>query len=217
MPPAPPLPCRANSLRPGSPRRPGSSDTYFTTVVVGPYKTIRECEERLPAELQDATSAYIDSYLGAGASKVVHIPPAYIQDHLVKDRYVEEFQSDTPTVGTMSNLHVRLGFDRRFKTQLQRMHRDADVENRLLSVAGGAGMVLVVLGTLFGYLKLDTMRRGYYTRRLQFAAAAVILTTVAAAGAAFLDSPQKATVSAQPAYERNRHRADAGHAVKSAR
>jgi hypothetical protein len=155
-------------------------DTYYTTVVVGPYKTIRECEEELPAELQKATNAYVDSYLGAGASKVVHIPPAYIQDHLVKDRYVQESQSDTPTVGAMLNLYVRLGFDRRIKTQMQRMHGDADIENRLLSVAGGAGAVLLVLGTLFGYLKLDTMTRGYYTRRLQFAAAVVILTTVAA-------------------------------------
>jgi hypothetical protein len=161
-------------------------DTYYTTVVVGPYKTIRECEEELPAELQKATNAYVDSYLGAGASKVVHIPPAYIQDHLVKDRYVQEFQSDTPTVGAMVNLHARLGFDRRIKTQMQRMHRDADVENRLLSVVGGAGAVLLVLGTLFGYLKLDTMTRGYYTRRLQFAAAIVILTTVAAGASTVL-------------------------------
>ena len=42
-----------------------------------------------------------------------------------------------------------------------------------------AAAVLLVLGSVFGYLKLDTLTRGYYTRRLQFAAVIVILTVVA--------------------------------------
>ena len=65
------------------------------------------------------------------------------------------------------------------RAYLQRMQRDAQTEHRLLGLAGGAAAVLLVLGSVFGYLKLDTMTRGYYTRRLQFAAALVILTVVA--------------------------------------
>ncbi|MEX2560587.1 MAG: hypothetical protein WD403_11770 [Pirellulales bacterium] len=40
----------------------------------------------------------------------------------------------------------------------------------------GAGWLLGVLATFFGYLKLDTLSRGYYSGRLRFAAAAMILT-----------------------------------------
>ena len=45
----------------------------------------------------------------------------------------------------------------------------------------GAGWVMALLGTIFGYLKLDTLTRGYYTRRLQLVAGAVILTLIGAA------------------------------------
>jgi purine-cytosine permease-like protein len=44
----------------------------------------------------------------------------------------------------------------------------------------GAGAVLLLLGTMFSYLKLDTETRGYYTGRLQFGAAGVILAIIAA-------------------------------------
>ena len=45
-----------------------------------------------------------------------------------------------------------------------------------LLTRGGA----MLLGTLFSYFRLDTATKGYYTGRLQFAAAAAILTLVAA-------------------------------------
>ena len=50
---------------------------------------------------------------------------------------------------------------------------------RLLQTGLGAGMALLVLSTLFGYFKLDTATRGYYTLRLQFATAGAILAIVA--------------------------------------
>ena len=44
----------------------------------------------------------------------------------------------------------------------------------------GVGIVILLLSTMFSYFKLDTATRGYYTGRLQFAAAAAILTVIAA-------------------------------------
>jgi hypothetical protein len=41
-------------------------------------------------------------------------------------------------------------------------------------------LLLVLLGTAFGYLKLDTATKGYYSGRLKLAATAVILTAAAA-------------------------------------
>jgi hypothetical protein len=47
-----------------------------------------------------------------------------------------------------------------------------------------------VLGTVFGYLKLDTLTRGYYTHRLQFAAAGLILATAGAAASWYAVVPR---------------------------
>ena len=57
-------------------------------------------------------------------------------------------------------------------------HEQALVQRRVGVAAGGMGLVIIVLGTLFGYLKLDTATRGYYSGRLKLAAAAVILSAV---------------------------------------
>jgi hypothetical protein len=159
-------------------------DVYYTAVMVGPHKDVRGCEDELPTELERAVKAYIDNYLGPGASQTFHVPQAFIQDRIVKHPYyfeTKDFTETDPLLGEMTNLHVRLAFDGRVRSQLQRMWREARVENRLLEAGGVASLVLLFLGTIFGYLKLDTMTRGYYTRRLQFATAAVILATVAAA------------------------------------
>jgi hypothetical protein len=150
-------------------------DVYYETVMVERYTTPADAEDALARELVERTKAYVDRYLGEGSSKLFVVPPAFIHDHLVKDRYQEAVES---SVGPMVNAYARLGFDGRTRARLQRMHRDAQTENNLLSVAGGAAGVLLILGAVFGYLKLDTLSRGYYTRRLQFAAAAVILTVL---------------------------------------
>jgi hypothetical protein len=167
-----------SEARPGWLDQPGGreGDVYYETVMVERYATAAEAEDALAEELQTRTRAYVDRYLGVGASKLFTVPPAYIHDRLVRDRYKETVES---SVGPMVNAYAQLAFDHRARAQLQRMQRDAHIEHRLLEVAGGAAAVLLVLGAVFGYLKLDTLTRGYYTRRLQLAAGVVILTVAA--------------------------------------
>jgi hypothetical protein len=52
--------------------------------------------------------------------------------------------------------------------------------SRLAQAGLGIGVIVLLLGTMFSYFKLDTATRGYYTGRLQFATAGTILTLVAA-------------------------------------
>ncbi len=181
-------------------------DTYQEIVTVEHYKTRAECEEALQPKLQEATKAYVDRYLGKGASTLVLLPQPYIHEHLVKSEYEEVVDTDDPLLGEMTNLHVLLSFDRRERTHLQRMWRDAQTENRLLGVAGSAAGLLLVLGTVFSYLKLDTMTRGYYTRRLQILAAVVILPTVGfviSYWSNYLVNPRRVPVQVSPeAFER---------------
>jgi uncharacterized integral membrane protein len=51
---------------------------------------------------------------------------------------------------------------------------------RLRGLALGFGAVLCLLSVVFGYFRLDTATRGYYTGRLQFLAATAILIVIVA-------------------------------------
>jgi len=151
---------------------------YYKNVVAGHYATTAECEEALPAELNAAVDQFIDSYLPVGASKLVHLPSGYVHDEIVKAQYEETYDA---SFGPMKNLHVQLAFDRKVRTDLKRRYHTELAEIRMREVAIGAGSVLLLLGAMFSYLKLDTATRGYYTGRLRLATVLAILGGGAAA------------------------------------
>lgn len=53
--------------------------------------------------------------------------------------------------------------------------------NRLIAVAILVGVVVAMVAVVYGYLKLELVTRGFYSGRLQFAAAVVSLTIAACA------------------------------------
>jgi len=151
---------------------------YYTIVVAGPHSTRVDCDEELPAKLTEAVDRYIDSYLGEGASRIVSLPPSYVKDEIVKADYEETYNA---SFGPMKNLHVQLAFDRKVCSELKRRYHNALADVRMKEVAIGGGSVLLLLGAMFSYLKLDTATRGYYTGRLRVATALAILGGGAAA------------------------------------
>lgn len=172
---------------------------YRTKVTVGPFATREECDRALPAELLKATNNYVDSFLGEGASRWVNLPPGYIMEsggkhervvnglvipqnsshangsRIYRDQWQEEILA---SFGPMIQVHTLLEFDENTRHDLQRRWQAGRAEGRLGYAGLGTGMVLALLGSIFGYLKIDTATRGYYTRRLQFLAALTILTTL---------------------------------------
>ena len=48
----------------------------------------------------------------------------------------------------------------------------------MAQVSGVALWVLALVGSVYTFLKVDTATKGYYTKRLQVAAAVVILTII---------------------------------------
>jgi len=155
----------------------GSDGTYHKIASVELYRSRAECEEALPAELRKVVSQYIDQFLGdEGAAELVALPVPDIHDHLIKEQW-EEHTSDV--LGPIVNLHTLLVFDGKANADIKDRYQKARVTQRLASTGFGAGLLLGLLGTVFGYLKLDTLTRGYYSRRLQFAAGSVILTLAA--------------------------------------
>jgi hypothetical protein len=153
-------------------------DDYLVTVMVGPHADRALCDQAMTEELRRATDRYIDQLIGSpDAGELVDLPMADIRRQVVRAEHQEPVQA---SFGPMVNLYALLQFDKKLQDRIVREHEQALVQRRVGVTAGGMGLVIVVLGTLFGYLKLDTATRGYYSGRLKLAAAAVILTAIAA-------------------------------------
>lgn len=150
---------------------------YFVTVTVGPHADRELCDRAMTEELRRATEQYIDQLIGAeGAGQLVRLPMSDVRRQIVQEEYQETVQA---SFGPMINLHALLKFDKEMQQRIVLAHEQALVRGRIGMAAGGSGLLMVILGTMFGYLKLDTATRGYYSGRLKIAAAAVILTAVA--------------------------------------
>jgi hypothetical protein len=150
----------------------------FVSVRGGPYPKTRECERHLDKEILRVTREYIDEYLGTPkASALVSYNLDEIKDRLVETVFSEKLDT---SVGIMNQVHARLRFDRAFRNELDRRWARIRAGSRLLQTGMGAAIVLLLIGILFTYFRLDTATKGYFTGRLQFAASAAILALVAA-------------------------------------
>jgi hypothetical protein len=137
----------------------------------------------LAAELNRAVlqrvQAYVAELVAADVRGKLDIPLDYVRQHVWKDTHRE--QRDFESAGdNMVRLHARLEFDGTVSQHLRRQWDELLARNRVVFAAGGAGLLLGVLATLYGYLRLDTLSRGYYTGRLRLAALAVLAALTAA-------------------------------------
>ncbi len=148
---------------------------FQTVVTSDPYTTKEECDAALDSQLVQATDRYVDELLGPQAHRLVPVDIGTIRHAVCREEYVETLDT---SVGPMRRVHVLLAFDERLRDSLRDRYRSAVQHRRVSQAGGGALAVLLVLATLFGYLKLDTATRGFYTRRLQVVATVVILAVV---------------------------------------
>jgi hypothetical protein len=153
---------------------------YRTITTAGPYSTPQECNQKLNDALNEAIHNYVDRFMSQRVGNEIELPPAFIHERIVRGEWLE--QSEYSAVGPMYNLHALLVFDRGVNQELERRYRESQISGRLASTGAGAAIVLGLIATLFGYLKLDTLTRGYYTGRLRAAAATAILALATIAG-----------------------------------
>ena len=156
-------------------------DVQSMVVESTPCMTQAECQRDLDRSLRVATDDYINEYLNSPrASMLLRYSIDDIRDRLVTETF-EEGILLTRYGKRMLRAHALVGFDHAFRQDLDRRWDQVVATMRLMQTGLGSGIVLALLGTMFGYFRFDTATRGYYTGRLQFAAAAAILA-VAAAG-----------------------------------
>lgn len=161
-----------------NPVRDGSIHT--TAVWVGPFTTELEAQRELDKELEKQTDDYVAWALGSAlAPRFIHFSADEIRHELVGpgNTYQDTVVS---SVGTMKREHALLEFKPEFRERIAQRWKDVKAKWRLAQFGLFAGGAILLLGTVFGYFRLDTATRGYYTGRLQFLSAAAILTIVGA-------------------------------------
>jgi hypothetical protein len=153
-------------------------------VTSGPYKLPQDAQRGLDDALKQATDQYVADQLRSPlAAKFISHDPQTIRDRFVKQTYRETVNFADP-IGPMQQLHAQLEFDSAFRKQIHQHWVGRIAESRLYQIGLGAGAVLLLLTSVFGYFRLDNATRGYYSGRLQFLTAAAILAIVALASAA---------------------------------
>jgi hypothetical protein len=173
-------------------RSQGIYGTYEVTVRSKYQANLELCRAALDRELQATTREYLDKMLEKGAGQMLRVSPDFIHRNIVRDVYREKKSDFENIEGDMYQLHARLVFDDSVSTFFERQYRQAVVNSRLLLVGALVGAVLLTLGAVFGYLKIDTATRGYYSGRLKLATALVILMSAGLAVGAvsvYFDGP----------------------------
>jgi hypothetical protein len=170
---------------------------YRVPVTVGPWPTSEEAMKRLPAAVDKEIAKYAVNRTGHKAAAKLGLPRNYIMGHMIKKDVWEESlkinsfddvkhmvgrdvweNSADAADGEWTQLHVLVKFDdevnRRLDDGWDRLLR---VER--LQVAGVLGaIVLIMLGAVYCYLKIDLKTGGAYRGRLRAGALAAILALV---------------------------------------
>lgn len=142
-------------------------------IAIGPFPSYEDCGPEKPKAYADAIKRYANEYLEEGAGEYVNLPMWYINQNIYRDEAKEYRES--PTLGKMVVAHYLLEFNDDVRQHIVQVYHQALVAERLKYGGLSAAGVFGLLATAFGYLKLDTLSRGYYTGRLRAAAAVAIL------------------------------------------
>jgi hypothetical protein len=164
------------------------TNTYVQVVHTGTATSPFELNRKLDQEIQAVTAEYLAYVFGPAASNM-QVPIDYLREKVVKQQHTETVRrqfngpagfDDPGTVTHVQETWARLEFDPEARRDLAIMW-DQEVAQRRLWQAGGLGaLIMGVLASAVGYLRLDTATKGYYTRTLRWGAGLVILGLVVA-------------------------------------
>lgn len=147
-------------------------DVHHTVLVSDPFATHGECIESLHDEMRTVTNRYLVQQFGRGADRATSIDIGTILSLICTKEWVEPIQREW---GTTNRVHVKMEFDRNVRAELERNWKQSQLRKRLFTTGAFASLVLGALGIIYTYLKVDTATKGYYTKRLQFAAGTGLL------------------------------------------
>lgn len=148
------------------PHREGAS--YVVVLRLDPETSGTERDEWLDQRMIVAAKDYIDErlYPGQDVSKIAKFDARYLYDNCLKEIYPLSGMAD---VG--KEAFVRMEFDRKFNTEVDRRYRESLGVERLRSFSGIAVAGLTVLSGLYLYLR-TTAKKGVIEKKKPEVAAA---------------------------------------------
>jgi hypothetical protein len=153
---------------------------HTVAVSSGPFARNADCSRALDRQLVEATGDYIAEQLGSElAPQLLRYDARTIKERFLRSGNVYH-EIITVSVGPMHQSHALLEFGPDFREEIERRWASVTATSRLSQVGLFAGGMLLLLGSVFSYFRLDNATRGYYTGRLQFLTAAAILAVVGA-------------------------------------
>jgi hypothetical protein len=123
---------------------------YVATATAGPYPTLDECEQALPAEIDRAVNDFAEKEFQPAVDQPVKLDRDEIKDHLIKDRFPETV---TTSFGPMQQEHVLLEFGSQVRAAIADQWRAIVILQRLLYTARVAGTCFLALGGVYLLLR----------------------------------------------------------------
>jgi hypothetical protein len=96
----------------------------------------------------------------------------FVRRELITDQYLDEVER---SFGPMYKLYTKIKFSPQADAALRQHWATHERQERFAMVGVGAGSVLGLLGFVYGLLKVDTLTKGYYTKRLFLGVPAAII------------------------------------------
>jgi hypothetical protein len=153
---------------------------HVIPVASGPFTRPSDLRSALDTALVKATNEYIADQVGSQlAPQLLRYDARTIRERFVRSENIHSDEAQY-LAGPMHECFALLEFDQSFRDELAQRWDGIRSTSRLTQLGLFAGAALLLLVSVFGYFRLDTATRGYYTGRLQFATAAAILAVIGA-------------------------------------
>jgi hypothetical protein len=170
-------------IPPGRPEwtsaEPNLTDSVHTIPVAsGPYHRRSDADRALDENLVQAARDYIGEQLGSNlAATFITYDAQQIKSRFVKPANTYHDVANY-SIGPMHENFALIEFGPEFRQEINHSWRHFRGESRLWQLGLFAGAGLLLIGSVYGYFRMDNATRGYYTGRLQFMTAAAILSVV---------------------------------------
>lgn len=170
---------------------------FKVPVTVGPWPTSQESMKLLPAAVDKEIAKYAVGRIRHKAAAKLRLPHDYVMSHMIeKDVWEEPVKidsfddvkhmvgrdvwenSENAADGEWTQLHVLVKFDDAVNRRLDDGWAGLIRVERLRAAGVLGAIVLIVLGAVYSYLKIDLKTGGAYRGRLRAGALAAILALI---------------------------------------
>lgn len=132
------------------------------------------------AEIRRSAHQVIDELLGSQAHQYVHFSDQELQALVSREEFRDGFYSDDSGDQPCEFYYAHLDLGSKFQREANKRWIETKQESRLLQYGLITGATLLLIGFVFGGIKLNSATSGFYQGRLQFFVAVVILGVIAA-------------------------------------